>query len=162
MKKFLILAVLVSALIFASLQFLKNKEEATRKAESLASLPTVGQIRKTPEEIKFLNGNILEISKDSIIVSVPSAPNPYEEWPLTRTIQVGENTKILKRTVKSPKVYEAEKTAFTKNPVGEYPLAYSEKEIEITDLQVGMGVVIESDINIKFLDSIEPTIIRAL
>ena len=132
---------------------------AGNSAEKLAALPNQGTIRKTPEEMKFIQGKVESIGGNVITISVNPPPNSYETWPLERKVEVGDKTEVIKRTVKVPDVYNAEKAAFAKNPVDAYPTPYEDETIKVSDIKTGDNIDVESATDIKFSAMITSTLV---
>jgi len=128
----------------------------------IQNFPDTGVVRKTPDVIKSISATVKSKNGNTLVITVQPSPNPFESWPLERQVIINDSTKIVKRVVKDFNVYQAEQKAYKQNPVGQYPQAYEDVPVKADEINAGASIVVESDQNIKFAETITPTLIRML
>ncbi|KKU91725.1 MAG: hypothetical protein UY23_C0001G0331 [Candidatus Jorgensenbacteria bacterium GW2011_GWA1_48_11] len=162
-KNFVITLVVISLIVGFGLGWYFNgaKYQSQIKAVS-ENLPDVGVVSKTPEVITSISATVKSRDGNALIITVQPSSNPFENWPLERRAVIGEDTELVKRVVKDSAVYEAEKKAYARNPIGQYPGPYEDVPIKADEINAGASIVVESGENIKFAETITPTLIRVL
>lgn len=114
-----------------------------------------------PQEVLQLSGKVTDINTRGNSLTLEAEPltdNPFvQAGPLTRTVQIDENTDITKYTEKDLAEFAAEEEQFQKalTSLGpdqtppEPPSAYDSEEISLSDLKAGDSVTVESLTDIK-------------
>ncbi len=112
----------------------------------------------------FITGSVVSLDGQVITLNTPPA-NPLDESPQTRKVTVANNTKIIKREMKSPETIKKEQDVYQKkvsmqkpgssDPLPISPEPFIEKELAIVDLMVGDHLNIEAATQIRMLEKFE-------
>ncbi len=112
----------------------------------------------------FVTGSVVSLDGQVITLNTPPV-NPLDESPQTRKVTVTDNTKIIKREMKSSETIKKEQDAYQKkvstrksgsaDPLPISPEPFVEKELAVLDLMVGDHLNIEAATQIRMLEKFE-------
>jgi len=105
----------------------------------------IQEVFPQPEKIFTLIGKIINLEEEKKILTLRASlqtPNPFAPK-LEKKVKVGEDTKIVKRTIKSIEEFQKE------TEKGSSPLPYREELGEFSDLKIGEQIIVEASENIK-------------
>jgi hypothetical protein len=148
-----------------------------RVAELEAQIERAKRFFPAIPEIRSVSGTVRDVSGSTITIDADASPNPFEEWPTTRTITVGEKTRIIVQAQKDPATYQREFEAYRKQierrtpaqsgtpadaatNLPTPPMPFEEREIQIDEIELGSRISAEAAENIKTAARFEATLIR--
>lgn len=108
-------------------------------------------------EMRSVSGTIKNISGDTVTIESANAANPFEVLPAERTITITSDTKITSLDQKDQAMFQKEMAEFSKTAMAPRagdtmvmpPMPFTEKNIKLSDLKVGMTISAEASENIK-------------
>ncbi len=145
-----------------------------RVAELEAQIEQAKRFFPTMPELRTTSGVVKSVSGSTITIDADPSPNPFEAWPKTRDISVGDNTRIVMQEPKDPADYQKEFAAYQKQierardaatgaapaAPGNFPtppMLFIEREIKPKDIKVGSRISAEAAENIKEATRFEAT-----
>jgi hypothetical protein len=110
--------------------------------------------------MRSVSGVIKDISGNTVTIESVSAANPFEALPAERIITITSGTKFVSFEQKDPASFQKEMADFSKNATTSRPggtptaplippMPFTEKNINPSDLKVGMMISAEANENIK-------------
>lgn len=124
---------------------------AETKAKYQKKIEEIFPSSPEPEEIYFVSGKVTKIEGQTLTLAVTlPAFNPLEDPEIvTMTAKLQDLTKIAKQILKSITELTKEAEAFANGVSDTPPSPYKELEINLSELEIGKSVSVESEYNIK-------------
>ena len=136
-------------------------------AKTLVLNSGVGNMIKTPDDIRTLQGTVTAVSGSTLTLHLRSV-NPFDDPALAdRTVLLDASTTIVKLVPKDPAAYQAELASFTKASKGSAasatpPALFSTVVASAASLTVGGPISVTASENIKNLKEFAASDIQIL
>ncbi|MDP1690341.1 MAG: hypothetical protein Q8L52_04060 [bacterium] len=125
-------------------------------AKSLVEKSRLGDMIRTPADVRALLGTVTLVGSGSLTLHVISN-NPFDSSPSNRTVLVDASTKIIKIVQKDPKVFQSEVAVFSKAAQSgstsaknaPSPAPFTLTTVTLADIKVGDTITVTASSNIK-------------